>query len=92
MPIDHSVVAGEIGSYKPMHRHWERFFEETGAERDGHVHVAQSHFHDIVPANELGLRSIWINRRGEQREPLATRELPDITRLTDALDELVPPS
>ena len=92
VPIDHSVVAGEIGSYKPAHRHWERFFEETGADRDGHVHVAQSHFHDIVPANELGLRSIWINRRGEQREPLATRELPDLTLLTDALDELVPPS
>ena len=88
--IDHSVVAGEIGSYKPAHRHWERFFDETGAARDRHVHVAQSHFHDIVPANELGLRSIWINRRGEQGYPLPTRELPDLTRLTQTLDELVP--
>lgn len=92
VPIDHSVVAGEIGSYKPAHRHWERFFEETGANRDRHVHVAQSHFHDIVPANELGLRSIWINRRGEQGEPPPTRELPDLTRLTDTLAELVPRS
>jgi 2-haloacid dehalogenase len=88
--IDHCVVAGEIGSYKPAHRHWERFFDETGAARDRHVHVAQSHFHDIVPANELGLRSIWINRRGEQGYPLPTRELPDLTRLTQTLDELVP--
>jgi 2-haloacid dehalogenase len=90
VPIDHSVVAGEIGSYKPAHRHWERFFEETRADRDGHVHVAQSHFHDIVPANELGLRSIWINRRGEHGYPPPTRELPDLTLLTDTLDELVP--
>jgi 2-haloacid dehalogenase len=90
VPIDRSVVAGEIGSYKPSHRHWEKFFEETGAERERHVHVAQSHFHDIVPANELRLLSIWINRRGEQGDPPPTRELPDLTRLTDTLDQLVP--
>jgi 2-haloacid dehalogenase len=88
--IDHTVVAGEIGSYKPAHRHWERFFAETGANRAGHVHVAQSHFHDVVPATELGLRSIWINRRGEREEPPPTRELPDLTRLRPTLDELVP--
>jgi 2-haloacid dehalogenase len=90
VPIDHTVVAGEIGSYKPAHAHWERFFAETGADRERHVHVAQSHFHDVVPATELGLRSIWINRRGERGEPPPTRELPDLTRLTEALDELVP--
>jgi 2-haloacid dehalogenase len=90
VPFDHTVVAGEIGSYKPVHRHWERFFAETGAERERHVHVAQSHFHDIAPASELGLRSIWINRRGEQGYPPPTRQLPDLTRLSETLDELVP--
>jgi 2-haloacid dehalogenase len=89
VPIDHSVVAGEIGSYKPAHRHWERFFEETDADRERYVHVAQSHFHDIVPATELGLRTIWINRLGERGEPPPTRELRDLTRLTETLDELV---
>ena len=90
VPIDHTVVAGEIGSYKPAHRHWERFFAETAADRDRLVHVAQSHFHDVVPATELGLRSIWINRRGARAgEPPPTRELPDLTRLTETLDELV---
>ena len=88
-PIDHSVVAGEIGSYKPAHRHWERFFEQTDADRERCVHVAQSHFHDIVPATELGLRTIWINRLGERGEPPPTRELHDLTRLTETLDELV---
>jgi 2-haloacid dehalogenase len=90
VPIDHSVVAGEIGSYKPRHRHWERFFDETGADRERHVHVARSHFHDIVPANELGLRSVWINRRRESAEPPPTRELRDLTDLPGTLDELVP--
>ncbi len=90
VPIDHTVVAGEIGSYKPAPAHWERFFAETGADRAGHVHVAQSHFHDVVPATELGLRSIWINRLGESGDPPPTRELPDLNGLTETLDELVP--
>jgi 2-haloacid dehalogenase len=90
VPFDALIVAGDIGSYKPAHRHWEVFFERTGAPREGHVHVAQSHFHDIVPANELGLRSVWINRLGERHEPAPTRELPDLAALADTLDELVP--
>jgi 2-haloacid dehalogenase len=84
------IVASEIGSYKPDHGHWRAFYESTGADRDRHVHVAQSHFHDIVPAHELGIRSVWINRLGERGEPAPTRELPDLTGLADVLDELVP--
>jgi 2-haloacid dehalogenase len=90
VPFDGAVVASEIGSYKPAHGHWHSFFESTGADRERHVHVAQSHFHDIVPANELGIRSVWINRLGERAEPPPTRELPDLSGLADVLDELVP--
>jgi 2-haloacid dehalogenase len=85
-----AIVASEIGSYKPAHGHWRAFYETTGADKDRHVHVAQSHFHDIVPANELGVRSIWINRLGERCEPRPTRELPSLDGLADVLDELVP--
>src|SRR2546421_1200732 len=81
VPFELAIVASEIGSYKPAHRHWLTFLEETDASRDRHVHVAQSHFHDIVPANELGLRSVWINRYDERHDPPPTRELPDLTRL-----------
>jgi 2-haloacid dehalogenase len=90
VPFDATVVASEIGSYKPAHGHWRVFFESTGADPELHVHVAQSHFHDIVPASELGLRSVWINRRGERHEPAPTRELRDLNGLADVLDELVP--
>ena len=90
VPFDLAVVAGEIGSYKPRHRHWERFYELTTADREHHVHVAQSHFHDIAPAAELGLETVWINRLGERGDPEPTRELPDLERLPDTLDELVP--
>ena len=62
---------------------------EIGSVSGSLVHVAQSHFHDIVPADELGIRSVWINRLGEQREPAPTRELPSLEGLADVLDELV---
>jgi 2-haloacid dehalogenase len=90
VPFDETVVASEIGSYKPAHRHWEEFLTRTGARPEGHVHVAASRFHDIAPACDLGLRTIWINRLGEPPEPLPDRELPGLARLADTLDELVP--
>jgi 2-haloalkanoic acid dehalogenase type II len=90
VPFELAVVASQIRSYKPAHGHWLHFFEQTGAAPEWHVHVAQSHFHDIVPANELGLRSIWINRYGERHEPAPSRELRDLSGLPEALDELVP--
>jgi 2-haloacid dehalogenase len=90
VPFDEVVVAQEIASYKPAHRHWEEFFDRTKAPREGHVHVAASLFHDIEPANELGLRSVWINRLGEPARVTPTRELPDLFALPETLDELVP--
>ena len=90
VPFELAIVASEIGSYKPGRAHWDRFFAQTGAATDHHVHVAQSHFHDVVPARALGLTTIWINRLGERAAPAPTRELSDLSRLPDTLDELVP--
>jgi 2-haloacid dehalogenase len=90
VPFDEVVVAQEIGSYKPAPRHWEEFFRRTRAPRDRHVHVAASQFHDIAPANELDLVSVWINRTGEEAAAQPTRELADLFELPETLDELVP--
>lgn len=90
VPFEETIVASEIGSYKPAPAHWQEFARRTGATAGNHVHVAASLFHDIAPARELGLRSVWINRLGETPGPAPTRELPDLTRLADTLDELVP--
>jgi 2-haloacid dehalogenase len=90
VPFELAIVASEVGSYKPAHRHWESFFEQTRADRAGHVHVAASLFHDVAPANELGLRTVWINRLGEEPNPPPTRELRDLVHLSETLDELVP--
>jgi 2-haloacid dehalogenase len=88
--FDEVVVAQEIGSYKPAHRHWDEFFQRTRAQHERHVHVAASLFHDVAPCNELGLRSVWINRLGEAATVTPTRELPDLRALPETLDELVP--
>lgn len=90
VPVEETVVASEIGSYKPGHRHWDEFFARTGADPNRHVHVAASLFHDIAPARELGLMSVWINRLGVRADPEPTGELADLTELPDILDELVP--
>ena len=89
VPFDLAIVAEDVRSYKPAHAHWERFYEITSVDREHHVHVAQSHFHDVAPATELGVATVWINRLGERGEPTPTRELADLEPLPDTLDELV---
>jgi len=85
VPFEEVVVA----SYKPARKHWDEFFARTSAPRAGHVHVGASLFHDIEPANELGLRSVWINRTAEPATVQPTRELTDLFALPETLDELV---
>jgi 2-haloacid dehalogenase len=91
VPIDLTITAAEAGSYKPAHGHWVRFFERSGAVRAGHVHVGASPFHDLAPAVQLGLRSVWINRLGEHSAVPRAAELPDLRDLPEALERLVPP-
>jgi 2-haloacid dehalogenase len=86
VPFEFAIVASEIGSYKPALGHWEAFEREIGRQPD--VHVAASLFHDVAPANELGLRSIWINRLGETAGPEPTRELSDLACLPETLEEV----
>jgi 2-haloacid dehalogenase len=90
VPFAGAIVASEIGSYKPADGHWHAFFDSFGVDKNRHVHVAQSHFHDIAPADGLGIPSVWINRLGERAEPAPSRELQDLVGLADVLDELVP--
>ena len=87
--FDLSIVASEIDSYKPSPRHWEVFRQRVGGDV-GHVHVAQSLFHDIAPASELGIPTIWINRLGEPEDARPNVTLPGVHVLADALDSIVP--
>ncbi|HET7566394.1 MAG TPA: HAD family hydrolase [Gaiellaceae bacterium] len=90
VPFELAIVASEIGSYKPGRAHWDSFSQRTGADPAGHVHVGASLFHDVAPATGLGLRTVWINRLGEEPEPQPDVELHTLDGLADALDSLVP--
>ncbi len=89
VPFDDSIVASEIGSYKPALGHWRAFERRVGRLPD--VHVAASLFHDVAPAATLGVPCVWINRLGERGHGRGqVRELPDLSGLADVLDEVAP--
>jgi 2-haloacid dehalogenase len=87
--FDLSIVASDTGSYKPSPGHWDEFFARSGAVREGHAHVGASLFHDVAPAAALGLRTVWVNRLGENAGPQPDVELRSLAGLADTLDSLV---
>jgi 2-haloacid dehalogenase len=90
VPVDARITAADAGSYKPAHGHWERLFERDDVDREHHVHVAASAFHDIAPAGQLGIPAVWINRLGETSELPRAGELPTLSGLADLLDRIRP--
>jgi 2-haloacid dehalogenase len=63
------LTAEEIGSYKPSQRNFAALTAEAerlGIARGRLLHVAQSLFHDHVPAKRAGLPTVWINRRHDR--------------------------
>jgi 2-haloacid dehalogenase len=80
--FDWVVTAQQVGAYKPDERGFHVAFERLGLPRERILHVAQSLFHDHVPAQRLGLTTVWINRRGDRPGSGATPEaeaVPDAT-------------
>jgi 2-haloacid dehalogenase/putative hydrolase of the HAD superfamily len=61
--FDLIVTAEQVRSYKPAHGHWMEARKRIGDAR--WLHAAQSNFHDVVPANALGIHTVWVNRRGD---------------------------
>jgi 2-haloacid dehalogenase len=61
--FDWIVTAEQVGAYKPDPRNFEVALERIGLPRERILHVAQSLFHDHVPARRLGLATAWIDRR-----------------------------
>jgi 2-haloacid dehalogenase len=89
VPIDVVITAEDVGAYKPAHDHFTRFRDTFGASSQRWIHVAQSHVHDIVPAHELAIPSVWINRRGETADPsIAGAVLTGLTELAETLQRL----
>jgi putative hydrolase of the HAD superfamily len=73
------ITAQDVGSYKPSPRNFDALLAEAGrlgVPPGRLLHVAQSLFHDHVPAQRAGLPTVWINRRRDRPGWGATPEPP----------------
>jgi len=91
VPFDCVVTAQQVGSYKPSLRNFEVLLERLAIPRQRVLHVAESLYHDVVPAHSLGIATVWVNRR-QSRTAAASRfvdarpdvEVATIAELADA--------
>jgi 2-haloacid dehalogenase/putative hydrolase of the HAD superfamily len=86
-PVDFEIIvtAQQVRSYKPAHGHFLEARRRIGSDR--WLHAAQSWFHDVVPAHELGIPVVWVNRKSELRSEEAEPEA-DVANLTGLADWL----
>ena len=90
--FDWIITAEQAGTYKPSSNNFEVALERIGVAPDKLLHAAESLFHDIVPAKELGLSTVWVNRRAGKEGSGATPparaepdlEVPDLRALVSA--------
>ena len=79
--FDAVVTAQQVRSYKPDLRNFDAASARIGVAYDRWLHVAESLYHDIGPANRLGIASVWVNRSNRGGG----------TRHADAVPDLVVP-
>ena len=92
---DEVVTARQAGSYKPDARNFELALKRLGRPVDAILHVAQSLFHDIVPAKRLGFATVHVNRVSPHggsgaTMPVSARpdlEVPDLRSLAEMVLE-----
>ena len=85
--FDWTVTAEQVRSYKPSPGHFRKALERLQGRREPWLHVARSYFHDIRPASELGVSTVWVNRKQEAQPngPAPTHVVRDLRELADWL-------
>jgi 2-haloacid dehalogenase len=89
VPFDFVITSQQARAYKPSRDLFEHAYREMGVVPEETVHVAMGMYTDMKACHELGLRAIWVNRRGETGNPdwLPYAEVSD---LDDAASLLLP--
>ncbi len=88
-PFDMVITAERIADYKPSLSHFRQFSQLSGVAPANWIHVACSWFHDLVPARELGIARIWLDRDLTGEDPtIATRRLTSATDLARTVKQL----
>jgi 2-haloacid dehalogenase len=60
--FDVVVTAQQVQSYKPSRRNFDEMLRRSGLKKEEILHAGQSVYHDIIPANALGIKNVWVNR------------------------------
>ncbi|MFO1519853.1 MAG: haloacid dehalogenase type II [bacterium] len=63
VPFDWTITAEQVKSYKPSLQNFKQALQKMEVAPEKVLHVAQSLYHDIAPANTLGIATVWVNRR-----------------------------
>ena len=84
--FDAVVTSQQAHSYKPILGNFELAQERMAVDKAAWLHVGESLFHDIGPANHLGVDSVWVNRpdRGggsRRTDAVPSLEVPDLAEL-----------
>ncbi|GHD10561.1 haloacid dehalogenase type II [Tianweitania populi] len=69
VPFDFVITAEQAQAYKPSRQLFDYAYGQMGVTPDETVHVAMGMYWDMKARHELGLRGIWVNRRGEIGNP-----------------------
>ncbi|MDT7879342.1 MAG: HAD-IA family hydrolase [Candidatus Hydrothermia bacterium] len=62
--IDYIITSEMVKAYKPSKIVFEYALKVFNSNKDEILHTAQSYYHDIIPAKELGIKTAHIKRRG----------------------------
>lgn len=60
--FDSVTTAEQAGSYKPSVNNFQLAMRSAGVGADKLLHVGQSIYHDVLPAQSLGIATVWVNR------------------------------
>jgi 2-haloacid dehalogenase len=60
--FDQIITAQQAGAYKPSLKIFELALSRAGVSADRILHIGQSVYHDVIPAQSLGLATVWVNR------------------------------
>jgi 2-haloacid dehalogenase len=60
--FDHVVTASQARAYKPSLNIFRVAQKKVGLPPQQWLHVGQSIYHDVIPAQSLGMTTVWVNR------------------------------
>ena len=90
--FDGVITSQQAGSYKPDLRNFHLAQERFATGKEQWLHVAESLFHDIGPANLMGIPSVWVNRpdRGGGTKPTGAKPSLSVQDLTELSSLMIP--